>query len=120
VGAERTVGAERAIRPERSIRAERVRTMPVGRAGGRALPGGLRARRAGVGSRPRGPALAGLRLLGCGGLVEPVGGHDPEERSDADRTQEGGRRGGKAMSSVHDRSEVEADGGPGDLSDRTA
>jgi hypothetical protein len=49
-----------------------------------------------------------------------VGGRNAQERSGAGRARDGGRCNGKAMSSGHDRSQVEAHVGPGELFVRTA
>jgi hypothetical protein len=109
VRAERSVGAERSARAERSVRAERApATKPVGGAGVPVFPGCRGGSGAGGASRPRRPALAGLRLLGRGGLGEPIGRREAQGRSGAGRSRESGRRDGKARSSVHDRSEVDA------------
>jgi hypothetical protein len=100
--------AERAERSERSKGAERAERA-VG-AVGRVPPWSLRA------SRPRRRALARLRLLGCAGLVEPAGDRDAQQRSGADRARDGGEK----LSSAHDRSQVEAHRGHGELVVRTA
>jgi hypothetical protein len=72
------------------------------------------------GGRARRRAVAGLRLLGRGGVVEPVGDGDAQQRSGARRAGDGGRGGGKAMSCTHGRSEIEAGGGRAGLVVRTA
>jgi hypothetical protein len=78
-----------------------------------------RASRGSDANRSRCPALAGPRLLGGGGLVDPVDGRAAQERSGAERAHEAGRRGGKAVSSVHHHAQVERRGGPGELLVRT-
>ena len=125
LGSERTVWAERSLGSEWTVRAERVRdagvpalrrTQRVG-AGVPALPRTRGARRGGA---PRRRALAGLRLLGYGGLVALVGDHDPDEDSGGGSADDGGGRGDNAMWSLHDRSHVEARGGRGELFVRSA
>jgi hypothetical protein len=101
VRAEWTVGAERALWPKRTVGTERVHELgvrgpPWGRAGGRTPPGSRGVIRARGASRLRRAVLAGLRLLGYGGLVDPVSERDPEERSGAGRGCDDGRRGGNA------------------------
>jgi hypothetical protein len=129
VAAEGSVGTERSVGAEGSVGAERV--LPARPAGGpalwgihgagrRALWALRRASRAGSGGRPRRLALAGLRRLGRGGLVQPVGGCDAQEHSGGRSAHDGGRACGKAMSSLHDNSQVDAHGGPGELFVRTA
>ena len=102
-------GAERSERAERS----------AGTEGARRARGIRRASRNGDANRRR-PALAGLRLLRGGGLVDPASNPAAQECSGAERPREAGRRGGKAVSSMHDRAEVEGHGGAGELFVRTA
>jgi hypothetical protein len=59
--------------------------------------------------------LDGVRQWGGGRVGAVVGGRDPHGCSDAEHAREAGRRSGKAVSSVHDRSQAEAHDGPWEL-----